>query len=200
MDEVAAMIRSVAGRHLPQQRYSYEELFQSYLGLDPHSADVCRLQSCAGEQGVAGAETLQLDGRDPWLGLLLTHSIEPRLPRDRMIFVYDYPASQAALARVRRGDPSVAARFELYLGGMEIANGFHELTDAVEQRARFETDQARRAAAGQPVPPLDTHLLAALEAGLPDCAGVAFGLDRFLMWLTGADRLQQVLAFPFDRA
>jgi len=117
-----------------------------------------------------------------------------------MTFVYDYPASQAALARVRPGYPAVAERFELYLGGMELANGFHELSDAAEQRARFQAEQREREAAGLSVIPLDENLLAALEAGLPDCAGVALGVDRLLMWLTGVEHIDQVLAFPFERA
>ncbi len=200
MDEVATLVRAVAGADLPERRLSYAELFSEYLGLEPHGADLLSLRAHALGLTVPGAADLDLPGRDAWLDLLLTHCIEPRLPPQRMTFVYDYPASQAALARVRPDDPPLAERFELYLGGMELANGFHELTDAGEQRARFAAETEERRVRGQEAVPMDVHLLAALEAGMPDCAGVALGLDRLLMWLTGAERIEQVLAFPFERA
>src|SRR5690606_2938615 len=111
-------------------------------------------------------------------------------------FVYDYPASQAALARVRG---HVASRFEAYLNGLELANGFHELTDPLEQRARFERDLAERARRGLPVHPIDERFLAALEHGLPECSGVALGFDRLVMCAIGARHIEEVLAFPFDR-
>jgi lysyl-tRNA synthetase class 2 len=115
-------------------------------------------------------------------------------------FVTDYPADQAALARRRPHDPAVAARFELVVDGLEIANGYHELTDASEQRARFEHDRAARRAAGQPDHAADERLLAALEHGLPDCAGVALGFDRLLMLKLGARSLREVMPFPIDIA
>ena len=108
--------------------------------------------------------------------------------------------SQAALARVREGEPRVAERFEVYLRGVELANGFHELADAAEQRRRFEADNARRRSAGLPEMPIDGRLLAALEAGLPDCCGVALGVDRLVMLATGAQRIDEVIAFPLERA
>jgi lysyl-tRNA synthetase class 2 len=122
-----------------------------------------------------------------------------------MTFVDRYPPSQAALARIRgaTGDPDevpTAERFELYIGGLEVANGFHELADAAEQRARFEADLAERAANAQPPVPIDEAFLAALEAGMPDCSGVALGLDRLLMIATGASHIDEVLAFPVERA
>jgi lysyl-tRNA synthetase class 2 len=200
MDEMAELLCDVAQRPLPQLRMTYGELFLEYLGVDPHRAEPDLLRQCAREQGVADASSLQLPDRDAWLDLLLTHCIEPRLPADSLNFVYDYPASQAALARVRPGPPAVAERFELYLGRVELANGFHELSDAAEQRARFTAEQAEREAMGLPAVPMDENLLAALEAGMPDCAGVALGVDRLLMWLSGADHIDQVLAFPFARA
>jgi len=200
MDEVAALICALADRPLPQRRMSYAELFQEHLDLDAHGSGVTALRARALALGVPRAEALELPGRDAWLDLLLTHCIEPQLPTGRMTFVYDYPASQAALARVRPGEPPLAERFELYLGGMELANGFHELGDAAEQEQRFHTDLAVRRARGQPAVPMDRHLLAALRTGLPDCAGVALGVDRLLMWLTGARHIDQVLAFPLERA
>jgi len=199
MDEVAGLVRAVLGRDIPAERATYGELFRLHLGLDPHGADTGAARARALAAGIHGAESLQLD-RDGWLDLLMTHCVEPRLPVDRLSFVHDYPASQAALARVRPGNPPVAERFELYLGSMELANGFHELTDAAEQRRRFEGELKERRRLGLGAVPMDERLLAALEAGLPPCAGVALGLDRLLMCLVGADHIDQVLAFPLERA
>jgi elongation factor P--(R)-beta-lysine ligase len=200
MHEVAALIGHLAGRPMAQERLSYGEAFQRYLGIDPHAADSASLQRCAVERGVPGADELHMAQRDGWLDLLLSHLIEPHLGRDGMTFIYDYPASQAALARIRPGNPPLAERFELYLDGMEIANGFHELADAQEQRRRFLDDNRRRHQAGRPAVPMDEALLAALASGLPDCAGVALGVDRLLMSLTGSDTIGQVLAFDLNRA
>lgn len=200
MDEVAALVCHLAGREVARQSLTYGQLFQTYLGLDPHQATPAQLRARARADGLEEAARLELPDRDAWLDLLLSHCIEPRLPPQVMTFVYEYPASQASLARIRPGPPAVAERYELYLGGMELANGFHELADAGEQRARFLGDLAKRRALGLADVPLDEYLLAALEAGLPDCAGVALGLDRLLMWLTGATHIDQVLAFPFARA
>jgi lysyl-tRNA synthetase class 2 len=140
------------------------------------------------------------DERGAWLDLLMSHLIEPQLGRDRPLFVYDYPETHAALARVRSGNPPVADRFELYVDGVELANGFHELADAGEQRSRFERDRARRRAAALPDIAPDEHLLAALAHGLPDCAGVALGIDRLVMLVVGAASLDEVVAFTVDRA
>ncbi len=127
-----------------------------------------------------------------------THVIEPELPRN--CFIYDYPASQAALAKIEpdaRGT-LVGRRFELFIGGMEIANGYHELTDAVQQRHRFEEDNRKREAMGIECYPVDEKLLEAMEHGLPECSGVALGLDRLLMIAQGARHIEDVLAFPTD--
>ena len=200
MDEVAALIRHLAGTDLAEQRLTYGQLFQTHLGLDPHSAGPGQLQAEARRLGIAGADQLDLPDRDAWLDLLLSHYIEPRLDPRILTFVHQYPASQASLARVRPGPVPVAERFELYLGGMELANGFHERADPDEQRRRFLADLERRGALGRAQVPLDAHLLEALAAGLPDCSGVALGLDRLLMWLTGSRHIDQVLAFPLERA
>ena len=116
-----------------------------------------------------------------------------------MTFIYDYPPSQAALARIRPEDPPLAERFEVYLNGIELANGFHELADSKEQRQRFELDNHTREQQGLPVIPLDEHLLVALDE-LPDCAGVALGVDRLMMIAAGQSSLSGVIAFPFERA
>ncbi|HLW74292.1 MAG TPA: amino acid--tRNA ligase-related protein, partial [Gammaproteobacteria bacterium] len=140
---------------------------------------------------------LDLNG---WLDLLAGELVYPALGQGGLTFIYDYPASQAALARVRPGEPPVAERFEAFLQGVELANGFHELTDAAEQRRRFEQDRARRKAEGLMDVPLDERLIAALAEGLPECSGVALGFDRLVMIAAGAGSLQDVLAFPADRA
>jgi lysyl-tRNA synthetase class 2 len=130
----------------------------------------------------------------------MSHVVEKNLPLNCPVFIYDYPASQAALAKIRKGSPDVAERFELYLNGMELANGFHELSDATEQAERFHNEQTQRKKLDLPGIPADYHLIAALKQGLPECAGVAIGLDRLLMVLTGAEHINDVLTFPFDRA
>jgi lysyl-tRNA synthetase class 2 len=137
--------------------------------------------------------------RDAWLDLILSHHIEPQLGQDGLCFLQHYPASQAALARLSPQDPRVAERFELYYRGIELANGFHELGDAGEQRSRFEQDLASRREKGLPEPPIDEALLAALEHGLPDCAGVALGLDRLIMLALGAESISEVIAFDIER-
>jgi len=179
---------------------SYRQAFERHLDLNPHRATVAELAAAAERQGVPIPSGMPADDIDPWLDLLLTQRIEPHLGQGRLCFLYDYPASQAALARLRPGDPPVGERFELYLYGVELANGFHELGDAVEQRRRFEAENAARQAQGLPVTPVDEYLLAALEAGLPDCAGVALGFDRLVMLAAGKNSLAEVLAFPFERA
>ncbi|MBL8251667.1 MAG: EF-P lysine aminoacylase GenX [Candidatus Competibacter sp.] len=182
------------------ERVSYRDLFERHLRLDPHRATATELAACARRQGLRVPADLSADDPDPWLDLLLTHCIEPQLGQGRLSWVYDYPASQAALARLRPGDPPVGERFELYLNGLELANGFHELGDAGEQRRRFEGENARRQASGLSPVPVDGALLAALDSGLPDCAGVALGFDRLVMLAAGKASIQEVIAFPIDIA
>ena len=203
MDEVAELMRELlAGRMVlaAPERLSYGAAFQRYLGLDPHRTTVAELARCAQKQAVPIPPGMPATEIDPWLDLLLTHCIESHLGRGRLTFLHDYPASQAALARLRPDDPPVGERFELYLNGIELANGFHELGDAYEQRRRFEAENAARRTRGQSEMPMDEQLLAALAAGLPDCAGVALGFDRLVMLAAGKQSLAEVLAFPFDRA
>lgn len=199
MQEVATLVLRVLGRDLPVVKRSYQSLFQARFGIDPLAADGAALQAVAIAAAVPGADRLVLE-RDGWLDLLLTQGIEAELGRDELTFVTDYPASQAVLARLNPDDPRTAARFELYVDGLELANGFWELVEAGEQRARFEADRTRRRQEGLPDIPLDERFLAALEAGLPNCAGVALGLDRLLMCLLGATQLDQVMAFSLQRS
>lgn len=207
MDEVEELLREVAGigaqSGAPAERLTYAEAFRAHAGVDPFADPVARLAETA--RSASGGSVPDLgDDRDAWLDLLMGTVVEKGLGRNRATFVHDFPASQAALARVRDplpdGGPAMAERFELFLAGMEVANGFHELTDPVEQRRRFERDLVRRRERGLPAPPVDERLLAALEHGLPDCAGVAVGFDRLVMIAAGAESISEVLAFPADRA
>ena len=146
------------------------------------------------------AEHLGLRSRDELLELVMGAQVGPRLGAGKLTFVHSYPATQAALARVDAADPRVARRFELYADGIELANGFDELADAAEQRARFEADLRERARRGLPQGRVDERLLAALAAGLPACAGVAVGFDRVLMIACGAAHIDAVLPFALERA
>lgn len=168
------------------EQISFREAFRRHAGVDPLLVD-------------AGGAPV----RQPWeLDLLLTRDVEPKLGIERPTILYDYPANQAALARVRQtpGQPDVAERFELYARGVELANGYHELLDPAVLRQRNQTNNALRIADGKPALPEESRLLAAMEQGLPPCSGCALGLDRLLMVLTGAQTIQEVLAFPLDRA
>lgn len=203
MDEVDALVRTLAEglRPLgPTERLSYQACFQQYLQIDLLTADVSVLKTCAEAQGLDVALGQADENRDAWLDLLLSHCIQPQLGKNGLTFIYDYPASQAALARIRRDGPPVAERFELFIDGIELANGYHELQDAQEQRSRFEADLLRRQAVNLEPVVLDERLLSALEAGLPACAGVALGLDRLQLVLTGCGHLQETLAFSYERS
>ena len=201
MDEVEELVRGlVGGLPAPYVRLSYRDAFMLHAGLDPFEASSADLSACAVRAGYSPGTSSEGLDRDELLDVLMSLLVGPQLGREAPEFLYDFPASQSALARVRPGDPPLAERFELFWRGIELANGFHELTDAREQRARFEADQAWRAQSGRDVPPLDAHLLAALEQGLPDCAGVAIGLDRLLMLMCHQPELAAVLAFDGARA
>ncbi len=196
MDEVDELLATVLGTP-PGERFTYHEAFLRHAGVDPHRSPTADLRARAGELGVSDTSGLERDGL---LDLVLTHLVEPRLGRGRPAFVHDFPASRAALARIRPGDPPVAERFEVFVDGLELANGFHELTDPIEQRQRFEADLAERRRRGLPEVPIDERLLAALAAGLPPCAGVALGIDRLAMLALGTTDISDVIAFPIDRA
>ena len=195
MAEVADLCRSVLGlQDIP--RIAYRDLFIEQLGINPHTAGAGQLAAAArGRLDVQAADM----GRSQWLDLLMSLVIEPTLVP--AAFVYDFPREQAALSRIgsnARGE-AVAQRFELYVGGVEVANGYHELTDADELAARFAADARQRELAGLPAMPADQRLLAAQRCGLPACAGVALGVDRLLMIATGATAIDEVLAFSADR-
>ena len=195
--EVGELVSGILGRE-DWQRCSYQQLFQDYLQLDPFRVDSASLATFARERLDISFEP---DNRDVWLDLLLSHLIEPQLAERGLLFVYDYPPTQAALARLRRdGEHVVAERFELYADGVELANGYCELTDAAEQAARFARDNELLAQAGSAPRAVDHRLLQALEQGLPACSGVALGVDRLLMVHSGAASLAEVISFDWDRA
>lgn len=200
MGEVEALFERVVGT-AGARRLTYREAFRSAVGLDPFDCAAGALCERAARHGLATASGADGEaGTEACLDFLFAVVVQPWLSAVPLAFVYDYPAFQASLARVRPGDPPVAERFEAFLGGVEVANGYHELTDADEQTRRFEADLARRRAAGLPEVPVDGRLLAALRAGLPPCAGVACGLDRMLLAARGGGRIDEVLAFPLERA
>lgn len=178
---------------------SYSEAFARELQLDPLCVATGVLAQRACEAGLdAGSATGCT--RDELLDFLVATVVGPRLGHAALTCLHRYPAAQASLARLDPGDPRVALRFELYASGVELANGFVELADAAEQATRFAADRALREARGLPVGPVDERLLAALACGLPDCAGVALGFDRLLMLATGSSSIDEVLAFPSERA
>ena len=197
MRETAEFVQAalaLASRSAEVIEISYRELF-STLGLDPFESSIETLQACLGEIRIEPHGLV----RDDWLDLVITHRLQPAFPRERITLVYDFPETQCALARIRDGDPPVAERFELFLGPSELANGYHELTDAHEQRTRFERDNARRLERGQREVPIDQRFLAALPQ-MPACAGVALGIERLLMCLAGTNDIGEVIAFPFADA
>lgn len=199
MSDVERLISAVlpASCHFDRaERLTYREAVQLHTGMDafrdPTSMLAARLESA----GIEVPKDVRED-RDACLDLIMGALVGPQLGHDRLTFIYDYPASQAALAKVRG---EVASRFEAYLNGIELANGFHELADAREQRSRFERDREERARRGLPMTPIDERFLGALQHGLPECSGVALGFDRLVMCATGAEHIDEVIAFPFDRA
>ena len=179
----------------PAETRTYEELFVSVTGINPHTADLRELQSLAQELGLVSRS----NDRSDLLDFIFSHKVFPVPGQARPIFVTEFPACQCALARISGTEPPVAERFELFINGIEIANGYHELCDASEQRQRFEADLERRKKAGKQLNPLDEKFLQALSAGLPPCAGVSVGLDRLLMVMHGLQSIADVLPFPVDR-
>jgi len=198
MAETALLIQQtlmLVNRQASMQALSYQQLFVDALAIDPFSASVEQLRAPLTDIHIDPSDL----SRDDWLDLLLTHCIAPQFPKDHITIIYDWPASQAALAKIRPGNPSVAERFELYLGHIELANGYHELNNRDEQRQRFLADLAMRKQRSHVQPPLDQALLEALPH-LPDCAGVAVGIDRLLMILLGTEQISEVLSFDFAHA
>ena len=198
MDEIETLLSPLLGLS-GIERVTYADLFQRYLGFHPDHLS-------AGQLAIEARKHIDVqwedDDRDTWLNLLMSHVIEPKLITVPALFVMEYPESQAALARVRLDaqQKPVAARFELFVRGVELANGYHELTDAEEQKCRLEADQQKRKELGLPQRPLDYRLVDALAAGMPDCAGVALGVDRLIMLMLDVESIAEVISFDFPRA
>ncbi len=198
-DEVIELIRVCGHGQFdgwPVNRVTYRELFQQETGLDPFYCNESELASCAIERGILSAPM----GHNEWLDLLLSELIQPALPGEAFTVLHDFPPEQAALARIRPGNSPVAERFEIYLGQMELANGYQELTDAEEQLDRFQREAKLADSRGEERTALDMNLIAALNHGLPECSGVALGVDRLLMSYLKLDRIDAVLSFSAERA
>jgi len=185
---------------LPALHQCYADAFEAVTGLDPHHCQRDQLAVWAANAGLSVHRPESLD-RDQWLDLIMSERVQAGFPESRFTVIHDFPASQAALARHRRDDRGrrVAARIEIYLGALELANGYHELTDPVEQRARFQAEADWRRQQGLPELLPDEKFMAALTHGLPDCAGLSVGIDRLLMTLTGKRDIRDVLSFDFSR-
>ncbi|WP_218059137.1 elongation factor P--(R)-beta-lysine ligase [Gilliamella sp. wkB178] len=182
----------------PAERISYQKVFQRHLNLDPLEADLATLTNAINQLDI-GFNTENCD-KDTLLQCLFTFGVEPHIGQDKPIAVFNFPASQAALAAISPEDHRVASRFEFYYKGVELANGFKELTNPQEQKLRFEQNNQARTKQNLPTQNIDITLLAAMEAGLPDCAGVAVGLDRLIMLALNTMTLDDVISFTFDRA
>ena len=198
MDEMDEFLQHVLGT--PEaKRFTYAEIFTTVVGINPHTADLDALNVCIRKHGIDLHACLT--HRNDALDILFTHIIEPQMNSDQPIFLYDYPVSQAALAKIRSEEnPPVASRFEVYFKGIELANGFHELQNVDEQRKRFENDLRLRNENHISSVPVDENFLAALAAGLPDCSGVALGVDRLVMLALQAASLREVVSFDFPVA
>jgi lysyl-tRNA synthetase class 2 len=185
----------------PAKKISYQLLFEQYFNFNPHIISDSELSIITQEKCNLRLDSKKLD-RDDYLNLLITHIIEPKLKldveKDTPVFIYDYPASQSALAKIRQDNPPVAERFEVYIQGIELANGYHELTDGLEQKKRFDQDLEKRKKLNYPAVPIDNYLLSALESGMPNCAGVALGIDRLIMIAAQKENIADIMAFNHD--
>jgi lysyl-tRNA synthetase class 2 len=203
MHEVEQLFRSVLGEtvsHWKTERIRFETLFERVTGLNPFSCDEDAFRLLALQKGILHSEEnalIQLD-RDGWVDLLMGCVVEPTLCGECFYFVHGYPASQAALARIDPDDSRTAERFEVYAAGMELGNGYRELTDATEQLGRFQGDVRERARLGKAAVPFDKELVSALERGIPECSGVAVGMDRLLMLKCGCSHIAQVMPLSWE--
>ena len=196
---VDALLVAAGGEPRGFETLAYEEAVRRHAGVDPFAQDLGPLRDAAIALGLE-ARVTAASSRDELLDLLVAMRVGPALGHGRLCALTHYPASQAALARLDPADPRIALRFELYGDGLELANGFEELADSAEQAARFAADNAERQARGHAALPVDSRLLAALAHGLPACSGVAVGFDRVAMLALGARHIDEVLAFPLERA
>ncbi len=202
MDFTAELLKQICPRlmgHSEIERLTYDEAFERYAGQRVLNCEPHELRAMATRHGLQPPSSFEND-RDEWLNYLLAELVEPHLGHDSPCFLYDYPASQAALARVRSDSPPVAERFELYIRGTEICNGYHELTDPAELRQRMDRENQIRVANQKTALPTSNRLLDAMEFGLPACSGVALGFDRLFLLAENREDIAEIIAFPFDRA
>lgn len=203
MTEVAELLNALLGQtmpHLKQMQVSYQCLFIELTGLDPLEFDRHAYRQFAVAHDYPEADSLCGDDQALWLDFLFSHYLQKNMPKGTLCLVHGYPAIQSSLARINPDDSRVTQRFEVFINGMELGNGFFELSDACEQEARFDHELEYRRTRGLPLVEKDSLLLDALKAGLPDCSGVAIGLDRLLMVSGACESIEQVLAFPLARA
>ncbi len=199
MDEVETLLQECfTGNEISVTRISYRQAFLNSLGIDPIEADASELRQCVIDNQIEIPRGMNEDNKDMWLDWLMLECVAKDFRQDGFTFIYDYPASMAALARLSEDDSRIAHRFELYYAELELANGFYELTDADEQRQRFEDENQHRQQMGQQPVPIDDRLIAALRSGLPECAGVALGIDRLLMLMCKAKHISEVMSFSTE--
>ncbi|GAB2638303.1 elongation factor P--(R)-beta-lysine ligase [Vibrio panuliri] len=195
MDDLLQLVLKVG----QAERMTYQQAFMRVLGVCPLEGSMQELKLTAAKLGLSDIAEPEQD-RDTLLQLLFSVGVEAKIGQQVPAFVYDFPASQAALAKINPNDARVADRFEVYFKGIELANGFHELDNPTEQLSRFEQDNAKRTEMGLSPQPIDFHLIEALKSGLPECAGVALGVDRLIMLALDCEHIDQVTAFPFPNA
>ena len=203
MDEIAELMAMLfrGNRALSlTQRFSYQEVFQRYTGLNPLA--FCYQDYCAYARDNELSEAVSICGYDHglWLDFIFSHKVQPQLGGNAVCMVYGYPACQSSLARINEYNAQITDRVELFINGIELGNGYYELTDPKEQGRRFDNEITIRQQRKSPVTVKNNHLLAALEAGLPECSGMAIGLDRLLMLLANCASIDDVLNFPVHRA
>jgi elongation factor P--(R)-beta-lysine ligase len=189
MDEVAELLNDI-GLEIPD-KMTYADAFKQSIEIDPHTVAISELQSLCKQQGWEDAS----DDRHALLDFLFSDAVIKNLNQTKPLFIYDYPECMSALATLKKGEPIVSERFELFIAGMEIANGFNELIDADEQVKRFEKELSTRRNKGLAEPPIDKGFVEALKSGLPECSGVAVGIDRLLMVLSEKDDINEVSTF-----
>lgn len=201
MTEVEELCSEILNLRVTARRTRYAEAFMEYAGIDPFDENFSNWKSCCEKHGIPLFECKEFV-LEEWRDYVMACIIEPKLDMKNGEFIYDYPASQAALAQVHTGadGKNYADRFELYLGGMELCNGYHELTDFKEQAKRFQEDLNLRKQMNKDLPLEDLRFLAALEHGMPECSGVALGFDRLAMLALGKQDIREVILFPGDLA
>ncbi|HHA19487.1 MAG TPA: EF-P lysine aminoacylase GenX, partial [Methylophaga sp.] len=202
MDEVVELLGHLMQNHCniePVHRISYRELFEQLTGLNPLVFCQQSYANYASKNALSDAVLICENDHAMWLDFIFSFKVQPILVNQKISIIYGYPAIQSSLARINRENPLIADRFEVFINGVEIGNGFFELSDVAEQEQRFDQEISSRISKGLPAVEKDNLFLAALQSGLPDCSGIALGLDRLLMVIANVETLNDVMAFPFDR-